>query len=197
LNEIKIQDLLRDYQKYHSEFQIENFIIKGQGDEWAQYKQCLREIKSRYESIKEERAKVESAGIEPKQKRFYWPSKANKLNIKLAKKSQALQLKELRNTINDKQRELNCFVEIATKLKDKLGEITDERRQQLELESWTAKGRRMAAIDRILTGGISHQTFEFILSLPLKSQNSILDKILPNDPERRLLIESLKEEVTK
>ena len=197
MTDLKIKNLLNDYQELHSEFQIDNFIIGNQGDKWAQYKQCLREIKARHDSIESDKMQLEILKMKPKPRRIFWPSKINIAKRKMAKISAAKQLDSIRDTIGERQRELDCFLKRARELKKHFGSINGERRQQLELESWTAKGRRMAAIDRILTGGISHQTFEFILSLPLESQNSILDKILPNDPERRLLIESLKDEVTR
>ena len=197
MNNIEIKKLLMDYQELHSEFQIDNFIIGNQGDKWAQYKQCLREIKARCESVESDKMQVEILKMKPKPRRLFWPSKINIAKRKLAEISHKKQLDSIRDTIKERERELDCFLKQAVRLKKQIGNVNRERRQKLELQSWTAKGRRMAAVDRILTGGISHQTFEFILSLPLKSQNSILDKILPNDPERRLLIESLKEEVTK
>ena len=197
MKDIEIKKLLNDHQELHSEFQIENFIIGSQGDKWAQYKQCLREIKARHEKLESDKMQAEILKMEPKAKRLFWPSKMNFAKRKIERISRQKQLKSIRDTIEERQRELDCFLKLAKSLKDHIGNVNKERRQQLELESWTAKGRRMAAIDRILTGGISHQTFEFILSLPIESQNSILDKILPNDPERRLLIESLKDEVEK
>lgn len=190
--DIEFKKLMADHQELHSEFQIKNFIIGNQGDEWAQYKQCLREIKARYESIESDKMQVEILKMKPKPCRLFWPSKINVAKRRMAKISEQKQLQSIRDTIKERERELDCFLKQAARLKKHIGDINRERRQQLELESWTAKGRRMAAIDRILTGGITHQTFEFILSLPIGSQNSILDKILPEDPERRLLIENLK-----
>ena len=197
MKDIEIKKLLNDHQELHSEFQIENFIIGNQGDKWAQYKQCLREIKARYEKLESDKMQVEILKMKPKQFRLFWPSKINIAKRKFAEISHKKQLDSIRDTIKERERELECFLKQAIKLKKHFGNINRERRQILELESWTAKGRRMVATDVALTGGISHQTFEFVLSLPSKSQDSILDKMLPNDPERRLLIESLKNEVNK
>lgn len=193
VKEIEIKKLMADYQQLHSDFQIDHFIIGNQGDRWAQYKQCLREIAARLENIRGKKAELSLFRLKNGwRKRFCWPTKYNIEKRKIAKQQRARQIEAINDIIKEYERELSRFLMHATELKAHFGNINRGRRQQLELESWTAKGRRMAAVDRILTGGISHQTFEFILSLPVESQNSILDKILPNDVERRILIEDLK-----
>ena len=47
-----IETLLNDLQENHSRFQIENFIIGSQGGKRFQYRQCLREIKARWDNLK-------------------------------------------------------------------------------------------------------------------------------------------------
>lgn len=197
MNKESINELLKDHQELHSEFQIANFIIGNQGDDWAQYKQCLREIKARVGSIDSDKIKLQISESNRNGQKLGLLKRLFHRKIKVNEMIGVDNLTSLKDVIKERERELKCFLKLAENLKQKIGEITPERRQQLELKSWTAKGRRMAAIDRILTGRISHQTFEFILSLPIESQHSILDKILPDDPERRLLIESLNERIEK
>jgi hypothetical protein len=197
LTELEIKKMMVDHRELHSEFQIDHFIVGSQGDRWAQYKQCLREISGRLENIRIKKAEGKLLKLDISRWHFCWPSRYYRARAKAMRQEKIKRLAAINDIISEYERELSRFLILARELKECFGSITKEVRDRLELDSWTAKGRRMAAIDRILTGGISHQTFEFILSLPLKSQNSILDKILPNDPERRLLIESLKEEVTK
>jgi hypothetical protein len=180
MNKNEIKKLLEDFQELHSEFQIRNFIIGNEGDDWAKYKQCLREIKARYDLIKKEKMQIETIEAKPKLNLIFWPSKVNIAKRKFIKISLRKQKQSLCDTLKERERELNCFVEIAKGLKERIGDVTDERRQQLELESWTAKGRRMVKIDQILTGRVSHQTFEFVLSLPVQSQQSILEGVLPD-----------------
>lgn len=48
----EIEKYLNDFDDGHSEFQIENFIIKSQGHLFFQYKQACREIRARHEAIK-------------------------------------------------------------------------------------------------------------------------------------------------
>ena len=185
----KIDDMLKDYQEFHSEFQIKHFIIGIQGDTWAQYKQCLREVRARIESLKSDKIQLRILQSKKNKKKTFWPKWLNRRKIDISKNSNVTGtgIESLEDTIKGRERELNCFVKIAGKLKEQIGEVTDERRQQLELESWTAKGRRMVKIDQILTGRISHQTFEFVLSLPVQSQQIILEGIFPD----RLMLDDL------
>ena len=61
-SEIKI--LLNDEELNHSNFQIENFIVGSQVGKWAQYKQCLREISSRFEQDRGDKCRfVEKVNI--------------------------------------------------------------------------------------------------------------------------------------
>jgi hypothetical protein len=192
LNDIKIKKLMADNQELHSDFQIDNFIIGNQGDRWAQYKQCLREISGRRENIRLKKSEAELLRLDIDRKKIYWPSRYGRKKAKIKRQEKLKRFEDLRAIISEYERELSRFLKHALELKRHFGNINRERRQQLELESWTAKGRKMAAIDRVLTGRISHQTFEFILSLPIESQHSILDKILPDDVQARLLIEDLR-----
>jgi len=175
-----IENLLKDKQGHHSEFQIENFIVGGEGDSWAQYKQSLREIESRYETILSER----EALIIEKKRIENFKKDANGNRAWYNEKIRAYH-KRLENA-KDVKRELYKFVDLALKLKEEIGEIYFEKRHQLESESWTAKGIKLAAIDFLTSGRLSAQTAEFILSLPKKSQVEVFTKISSNKPFKLL-----------
>jgi hypothetical protein len=175
----QIEDLLKDHQGHHSNFQVENFIIGCSGDLWAQYKQALREIESRYEIVFTEREdlKVEKGRIE---KYAHGVNGDTALKAILNRKIGGYE-KRLKN-VRDTSRELKRFVDLAEKLKKELGEITEERRYQLETESWKNKGIKMAAIDILATGRISNQTYDFIFSLPKESQLELFAKLSNKQP---------------
>lgn len=174
LNRFKINKLLEDYQELHSDFQIDNFIIGNQGDSWAQYKQCLREMKSRVESIESDKMQAEILERKPKQSKIFWPSKSNLEKRRVEKISNRTRLNTIYAMIKERERELSRFLEHAQRLKDEIGTIDQDRRYQLEIESWTAKGRKLAAIDLLSYGRISTQTLDFILSLPADVTEKIL-----------------------
>jgi len=178
----KISNMLGDHHDLHSEFQIENFIIKSQGDEWAQYKQCLREIKARVENIESDKIQLKILELNKTKKPPFWFKIFKHKIIKIEGATGSDKLTSLKNTIKERERELECFVRIAEKLKDKLGDITAERRAQLEAESWKAKGLKMAALDLMSAGRISGQTLDFIFSLPKGSQLELFSKLSAKQP---------------
>jgi len=177
-NEIITESLLYDNESRHSDFQIENFIIKKQGDKWAQYKQCLREIASRDSSIRDSEARNKAlVSATKKSVRFkLW----RLLNRKKNGSGPEIRLPD--GNLDDLKAELDCFLKIAEKLKGELGEITEERRYKLETESWKNKGVKMAAIDILATGRVSNQTYDFIFSLPKKSQLEVFLKLSTKQP---------------
>jgi len=176
-----IVELLEDNESRHSDFQIENFIIKKQGDTWAQYKQCLREISSRHSSIKDSEARGKAfVSAAKKNVRFKLWRFLNRKKVRGNGSVPDIKLTD--GNLEDLKAELDCFLKIAEKLKAELGEITPERRYQLETESWKNKGIKMAAIDILATGRISNQTYDFIFSLPKESQLELFSKLSAKQP---------------
>ena len=173
----KINELLKDYRELHSEFQIDNFIIGSQGDAWAQYKQCLREIKSRRDTLSGDYAKLKAIEHMAK-KRFFITSKSM-AKTKIVRE----QIKPLLYAIAERERELKRFMEIATELKKNIGELTEEKRARLEADSWINKGRRLAAIDILCMGRISPQTADFILSLPERASFDLIEEVQSTNPK--------------
>jgi hypothetical protein len=177
MNDIK--KLLEDVEDRHSDFQIENFMIGKHWDKWAQYKQCLLEISTRYDSV--QTAKLTIANIKKFDKskwsglRLFFMGR--KKRFKLLSKMN-FDLREAQKIIKNVKPELDCLLKLAFKLKKYFGEITPEKRCGLERESWQAKALKMAAMDINLTGQPSLQTLEFILSFPKDSQAEILNKLL-------------------
>jgi len=182
LNRFEIQSLLTDYQELHSEFQIKHFIIASQGDRWAQYKQCLREIKARSESIKTEEIQLKILEASRNHKKKSWLKKLGRNKIKVENLSSLEKLTAIKNTIKEKERELECFVNIAKKLKKEIGELTETKRYQLETRSWQAKGLKMAAIDIMASGRISNQTYDFLFALPKESMVDIIRQLSMKKP---------------
>lgn len=174
-----INELLLDHEKYHSRFQIENFIVGGQGNAWAQYKQCLREIKSRDESLdrlKDDRELI-LIDIEYLKRKKHFISKIKKRKKAIRLKSKIRQLKDIDEKITHTARELNHFIIIAKRIKktswgDKL--ITGDLRKSLEAQMWKERCQQMVLIDIMTFGHISHQTMEMIFKMPISDRKELL-----------------------
>jgi hypothetical protein len=184
-----IDHLLIDFEAKHSDFQITNFIVGGQGSEWFQYGQCLREIKGRRESLENAQdslllLRADKKSLRRKIKLLFMGRERRKIFLK----NELRRSVALSEDIREVERELKRFVEIAVKLKKKIGDIDERKRKELDAAAWIDKARQMAAIEILTMGRPSKQTFEFILSLPKKQRAAIIAEIKHGKPEKVLKI---------
>jgi len=181
--EYGIKLILKDFQPMHSEFQIDNFIVGAESCPWARYKQALREIDSRWSSLVSSREDLELFDLSRSRG---WPfGRRAKIRLSRRKRSRAALVKNIAET----ERELERFVEIAIQLKDEIGPIENGKRELLEADSWRQKAVRMSALDLLVNRGISHTTMDFILKLPIKDRQMVINVISPDanpDPLRLL-----------
>ena len=186
-----IEKLLKDHQSCHSEFQIDNFIVGNQGYDWSQYKQALREIDGRYQSLIGQKEELEIFDL----KKYWRRSFGRRAEIRLARRKR-IRLAMV-DGIAETERELNRFVELALKLKQEIGDLGNGKREMLESNSWRQKALRMAGIDLIVNGRIGQPTMELVLALPKKDRDEVLMILSPQaKPDPMKLIGS-KMEVTK
>lgn len=161
----EIDKLLEDHRAMHSEFQIANFIVGGGGNHYGQYMQALREIKTRNDRLfalrhdleikKMDRDETTESGSPGHQRR----SELHRLALDRA-------IDELERTIAEIERELSAFVALARERLAIIGPLTPERIERLERENWLFKTKRLAAIDLISSGTLTHSTAELISLLP-------------------------------
>lgn len=177
MDKFAIEKLLIDHQNRHSDFQIENFIIKSQVDAWAQYKQCLRELESRYESILEHENKQAQFNKLKKNILLFLSRKRRAFKARLL-----MDIRSGQRKIDNLQAEFDYIFKIAEKLKEQIGTVDRETRQQLEAKTWYNKGRKLAAIDLMAYGRVSTQTLEFILSLPRPDATKLLSEFQIKTP---------------
>lgn len=182
----EIEKLLADHEAGHSVFQMDYFITSKAGGmtAYGQYKQALRELHKRYAGLKELgfakmklNAKIEKLAYELTLEKAD-PFAYKRDSIKLERRQ--WQLSELENTIADTQREYDHFAMQALALKEQVGELSPERRRELDAEMWVTNIKRMAALDFIISKAISRQTFEIMLSLPAELYGEF------RDPEKLL-----------
>ena len=170
-NEKMIDALLKDFDGGHTEYQIENFIVGTEIHPWHQYVQCLREIGSRYEAIKNSRESLKS---NVRRKFLFFRSKPKKKKIDQAKRS-----------IAKNEKELNHFLEIAIEIKKQFGgELTEEKKKVLEAEAWREKAKYLLCMDLFCIGRPSKQTIEFIYKLPRETKRELLMNVDPRDQKK-------------
>jgi hypothetical protein len=175
----KVEKLLQDFHPEHSEFQVQHFIVGTGGHPWERYKQALRELSTRHGGMIAMRAAIEAVkgDIAKAKRRWFGRGDVAGLEMKLV-----LMRKELKS----KSREYCTFYKIARDLKKQIGNVTLQRRRELEAEMWQNKARRMAALDLISLGGLQRQTAEFIASLPREMRRAVLADLRPENRQRLL-----------
>lgn len=177
-----------DHRPEHSDFQIENFIIGAQGNEWARYRQALRELAARVDGMRAKTIEIKTLTAEVKSfNGGGWnPIGREKRRLKAA--LMRSRLKSERMAFKSKMREFLKFYQIAVALKRSLGEISTEQRRELESKMWVEKARKMAAIDLLSIGGLQRSTVEFIVSFPKEIRHQILSDLRPENRQKLLSI---------
>jgi hypothetical protein len=150
----RLEELLDDHQHHHSTFQMDHFITtRSGGTPYGMLKQALRELSSRKRALRE-----------------LYASRATQ-RIELAKRTMALA--DLDKNIEDTEREFNRFFQQADKLKKQVGELTPEKRTQLDQEMWEHQIRATAACEVVATGRVGKNTAELVLSLPREMRRQL------------------------
>lgn len=177
---ITIEQLLADHQSGHSDLQIDRFIVeKGNWTPYGRYKQALREIAGRHNSLQEMREDAElavldldDAKVELQRELSGTTGFARK---QIAHNRQARKLEQIQRAITTQQRELDRLVALATDLKQQIGELTPERREELDRETWSVRIRAMVAMDLLMGGRPSPATAELLIALPADMRQPILE----------------------
>jgi hypothetical protein len=183
-----------DHQSFHSEFQIDNFIVRKNGvTTWGQYKQALRELLSRESSLKSLYVNIRQIEIDLDEVEYEIDILKASQDIKdgfelrrkeLDRLSCIEGLKGSEDTLKDTIREFTRFYNITAHLKDKLGDITPEKRLKLEDAHWLYSTKKKIAEDVMETGTISLETRRSINAFPTEKRIE-LRRLLANKDEVR------------
>ena len=151
------------------------------------YKQALRELYKRWRGLKEAynskqllQVDIDELELEVGCEYSYNDRfRARRDNLNLSKKRS--DMAEANKMIAETEREFQRFYQQACALKAEIGELTDEKRQQLDIDMWAYKIREMAALDYLSTGRISKNVIELIMCLPAAMKQDILLEIKEPD----------------
>ena len=189
---MNLKTLLDDHQTGMSQFQDDYLVTtRAGGTLYGQYKQALRELYKRFRGLREltsnnARLQIDIEELEYKVK--YATDNDNQFKVKKNEvdlKEKIMLMEESQRAIKDTKREFTRFYQQAAYLKEKIGELTDEKRHQLDMEMWEFKIKEMAVIDWISSGRLRNSTFEFLHACPkemktriaqeLQNQNSLIN----------------------
>lgn len=181
-----LESLLRDHQSYHSEFQIDHFILAQAGrTPWGMYRQAVRELATRLSGLQQSYLSrerllldIEEAG-EPKSDGSI-ESRRKRLDAIEARANRD----RLDRQIREQEREFRRFYAHAVALKQQLGELTQGKRERLEREFWMHQVKCMAALDYITARGLGKATAEILHALPTDMRREAISEVMPSDPSR-------------
>lgn len=177
-----LQGLLDDHQLFHSELQMDAFITaRSGGTVYGCYRQALRELYKRKRGLQQLYADKRLKQIEIEEltdalesgeiSRF--EKERKKVNLWSAR----LALEESDKVIFDTEREFLHFYQQASELKKLVGELTPERRKELDWELWQFKLREMAAVDWMTKGRLGDMVITFVNALPPKEKKVLTEEI--------------------
>ncbi len=161
--------LLDDYVQSHSRFQIWAFIVGLNGvTPYGKYCQAMRELAVRRETLESAALNLEAIDIRTARVRS-WGHLMLAVSRPLGERTLALRIKRVAmeresivQGIADTQREATEFEQIVRELKEQLGELTEEQRDQLDVETWIQKIALRAAMEHRTPSGISYNTREIL-----------------------------------
>lgn len=178
-----LEKLLQDHQTGMSDFQDDYFVTaRAGGTLYGQYKQALRETYRRFRSLRdliygEHGSKLLDIEIEELQEEYDEAEGRSKDKLEIKLKHKIMMKEESNRAIKDTYREFMRFYQQACLLKEKVGELTPERRRELELDMWIYKAKETAAWDMFQAGKPTQRTIEFISALPKKVRPEISDLV--------------------
>jgi len=159
---------LADYERFHTEFQIEHFIIAGAGvSPYGEWKQIRRELAGRLAGLRGFRdSKIENAlETERLEKSWRWTRRGRTRRFVMLRKleeSRADMIAAERDTV----REIRAFRTRLAELVDRLGDLTPERRAELESDFWFRKLRASVALEVLSSGRVAKNTLDAVVSCP-------------------------------
>jgi len=176
-----IEDLEKDYQIYHSNFQIKNFIsTKDSYNLWACYKQCLRELMKRVSIYRETLCNDKILSIKIKKIERKIENETDDLELDLLKVElvrNSLKVKDSKKNLKEVERELTQFWKhsqiFKTRLENEYGELTDEIKEELEQGMWEDKYKMQLAIDMRMYGE-PRESLNLLSNFSIKQQQKLL-----------------------
>lgn len=149
----RLKTLLGDHRHFHSELQLDRFVIGAAGHPWHQYQQALRELETRWEALKLEEIEMEEARLDIDE------AEEDKRG-QLQKARAIVKLEGMERRQKDRLREFAHIFGRAEALRDWVGELDDARRAELDKAAWLHRTKSRIALETIVHGCASIDTAE-------------------------------------
>jgi len=182
----KILEFLNDNETFHSNFQIDNFIICGSSSTvYGKYKQSIREVSSRYDTLKNHYLDREVKTLDLKileldLKELNDVSEKGKI-LRRKKEIEIIransELEKLDLIIFDTEREFARIYGHCEILKNKLGTLDNKKKAILEEEYWVERIKTMAILELISSGQVQGTTLDMLSLISSEKREKILESL--------------------
>lgn len=199
-----IQELIADHRTGQDNFQDDYFVTEKHGiTDFGKYKQSLRQLYQKIRGLRQsyflrEKSKIDidelKNDIESGETNVF-ESRRKEIDYK----DKILGLGELEVSIKNDEREAKRYYQQACYFKEKLGDLTEKNRKQMEQDLWIKKMKRVAAIELVTQGRVQNNTYDSILSFPVEIRNDILKSVGTTEGRKELVesFEKREEELTE
>jgi hypothetical protein len=198
---IDINELLKDHRTGQDDVQNGMFVLGGRS-EWGTYKQGLREFYKRIRGLRQIICSRDKLLIDIEELEYNMEEAAVKLadmtleEAKIFEKSKegfqlrrdAIDLKEKYGAkeesdrvLSNTKREATLYYMVCEKLKKKLGDISEERRRELDIEEWKHFHKKRASISLRTTGRIDDVVLGNLASLPSSIREDWMKDFMDKD----------------
>ena len=180
------EPLFARFEPFHSDFQIDRFIVaRGGGTLYGAYQQAVRECYQRLQSIT---VVVSSWMSQRGPRQCSDPALVSKRGLKDSRSEENSVLAKFRLIeFNDSCRELVRLLAHVVVLKRRLGPMNREERRRYESETWRYRACAAVTRDLIQSGRISAEAIDLVLALPDEAKTQILSEVFTNQGRTALL----------
>ena len=192
-----LDDLFEDCQKWHSNYQIDHFVLGSHATPWGTYKQCLRELRTRVVSLRTEVIERAQLAIDVDELESTarahdeYTSEFDKKRAALDADLKWIQLNEKDYALHHRAREIRRFWAHASVLKAHLGNLSEEDREALERSYWWNHAHRLLALDLYVGRAPSRATLEIIASMGSNERTGLFESLKGSADKPEQLLEVL------
>lgn len=178
--------LVSDHQYFHSELQMDHFITTRAGGchPWGMYVQALRELESRhgaYHNLVLRRRRlaleIQELELEVSRWRFTRRGRIRRRRARLELEEKQLGVRLIARMEPDREREFRRFFAQALAIREVLGDLTPERKRELDEDMWHHRLRQVLAIDFYLEGAPGASIMSILPALPRRMREALRNDI--------------------
>lgn len=168
-----LNELLADHRTGQDATQLGSFVLGGR-TAWGTYKQAVRELYKRIRGLRKMITERDLGEIDREEieERISGDDQRDARRATIELRAHEGRMEELERGIRDTTREAALFYRVASEIKAEIGEVTEDRRAELDREEWKWWHLKRAAIAKLSTGRVDETTLKNLCSLPIAEREA-------------------------